>query len=287
MREVRKNMKKNMFRKELVLGIIILFVGIAVQPGIIADNVIESDKSEMVEITIQICEIDGVYDYDVLLSQEQAEELENLISRTKNKLDDAKTSGETSIIFSDTVASLFEIGILSESMDIEDIQCLVNGEKQNSEVVKKLEEWFNRNQGNIGTEDNYLCLISGDSTGTCFQGPIGLISMIVFGYLLKNDMIFTFLLSIWNNFPLSFGYKIGLGGLGISGTFFAQGWVHTIGLNGIKNWDDTFIGSLPLLPVLGWDLFFTGILGFTGINIGSLENNKHFYIGTALWTRMT
>jgi len=58
-----------------------------------------------------------------------------------------------------------------------------------------------------------------------------------------------------------------------------KGWVHSLGLNGIKQWS----GNLTTKP-----LFFSVpiIIGFTGYKILDKQNGKHFFIGTCLYVRI-
>lgn len=285
-------MNNRLFRKGIVLGIILLFVGIAIQPSIIADDSFKSDNSEIVEITIQICNENGANDHTVMLTQEQAEELENIISTTKIKLDAAKTLEETSAIFNDTVVSLFELGVLPECMSIENAKRLVNGMDQNPRIVKKLERWFSRNQGNKGVEDNFLCLIAGHTDLTLFIGP-SLIPILLLILIITMPLILLFKLSnihffpdnlfklliifgglnflTWQFIPIAVGHIIFLGGS--SGGMFpiripADGWINTIGLLGITNWNS----------------FYGQIFGFTGIKIcyPPAAGMTHFYMGAAL-----
>ncbi len=287
-------MQKGLWKKGLVLGIIILFVGIAIQPGIIADDSIEYDNSELVEITIQICKSNGANEHTVMLSQEQAEELESIINSTKIKLDAAKTMGETSAIFNDAVVSLYELGVLPDGMSIEDAKRLVNGMEQNLRIVKKLERWFSRNQKNLDDNENILCLIAGHTDLTWFIGPLlfpSLILGVIIGIplVLLDGLIFrlfdtsifipilfqllvgiaSLYLLIWQLNPIAFGHLIKLGSEGIWGwSIPVSGWIYTIGLNGIKNWNS----------------FYGGVLGFTGIKIWypPKEGSTHFYLGAAL-----
>jgi len=288
------NMKKGLFRKGILLGIICLFVGIAIQPGIIADDVIKSDNSELVEIIIQICGRDGTKDHTVMLSEEQAAKLEVLINRTKTKLDAAETMEETSAIFNDAVVSLYELGVLPEGMSIEEAKRLVNGMDQNPRVVNKLEHWFFRNQEKRETFDNFLCLIAGRTDWTTFVGPL-FIPLLILGLIIGTPLVlldvllfrlfetFIFIpilfplffgigglcLSIWQLNPIAFGHIIKLGTKGMFGfPIPALGWIYTIGFNGIKSWDS----------------FYGGVLGFTGIKIcyPPIGDMTHFYMGAAL-----
>ena len=90
----------------MVIGVIILFLSVAVQPVIIADDSIIFNNSELVEITVEIYEVDKTYNHTVMLTQEQAEELELLINNTKSVLDTADNLDETEAIFKDILFSL-------------------------------------------------------------------------------------------------------------------------------------------------------------------------------------
>lgn len=289
-------MKKGLLTKGIVFGIIVMFFGVGIQP-VFADVSIESIDPEMVEITIQICNGNGANDHTVILSQEKAEELENLLNIIESKLDTAKTLEETSAIFNDTVVSLFELGVLPDDMSIEDAKQLVNGMEQNPRIIEKLERWFSKNQGFDVPLGNLLCLIAGHTDETFFIGPLLIPSLILVLIMVAPPFLLDFLFDIsigsnilrvliplctvfgilnfitWQLIPFAFGHMIALGSF--SGSWFpifipAEGWIYTIGLKGIKTWDS----------------IYGRILGFTGIKIClSIETDlhqTHFYIGAAL-----
>lgn len=288
-------MKIILYKKGLVLVIIMLFVGVAIAPGIIASVNLsditlprisnnEIPNNDLVEITIQL----GNTDHKVMLTLDQAMELEILIDSTKTRLDMATTIEETSIIFNDTVVSLYELGMLPEDMGIEEAQRLVNGMNQNPKFVKKLEQWFNRNQENLDDDQNFLCLISGYTDNTFISGTIGLISLFLLAKLclfltdtinlpLLSQLMFMilgaseiFLFFFWLLNPIPFLYTISFGEA--RGLFFipAHGWIHTGGLNGLKNWNGSFFGEVD---------------GFTGIKI-FYSPDIYFYMGAALWVKI-
>ena len=45
-------MKNNKFRKSLVIGVILLFVGVAILPGLNADTITTSNSSDTIEIKV-------------------------------------------------------------------------------------------------------------------------------------------------------------------------------------------------------------------------------------------
>jgi hypothetical protein len=285
-------MRTSCVKNGLAVGVILLFVGIAVQPVIIADVTIESDNSELVEITVEICEVGKAYNHSVMLTQEKAKELENLINNFEIELDGADSIAETEIIFKDTVVSLNELGLLPECMSVQEAQRLVTGEEQNPRVVKLIERYYSKNQKSLDNDKNILCLISGHTNVTFFLGPTGSILMLLFMFL--PEPFRSFILPIftvygpffWNFNPLPFGYIIGLGA---DGYYPANGMVNTIGLSGIKKWGGSFYGHLPLPQFISLLCScYPGVLGFTGIRIPSapFPIKSTFYFGTALWVKI-
>jgi hypothetical protein len=96
-----------------------------------------------------------------------------------------------------------------------------------------------------------------------------------------------FLLSMFlgNIFPLSFLNWICFGvDSGLTQppgyAFPAQGWISTIGLNGVKKWNQTFHGTIDY-PVLN-----AGVIDFLGIKLLGL-NGKSTYFGSALWVTIS
>jgi hypothetical protein len=66
----------------------------------------------------------------------------------------------------------------------------------------------------------------------------------------------------------------------------AHGWVHTNGLNGVKNWYGSFFGDLGYnQDWFSWFFFmyfYPGIFGFSGIKIAFPPFGNSFYLGAAL-----
>jgi hypothetical protein len=290
----------------LVIGVILLFVGVAVQPVIVADVSIESDDSELVEITVEIFEVNRVQEYTVMLTKEQAEELELLINNTKTELDAADNSDETENIFMNTVVSLNELGLLPKGMSVKEAQRLVTGKEQNPRVVKLLEEYYSKNQKSLDYDRNILCLIAGETINTVFIGPFALLCGLRVALLLLrqseflrwlkniNPELWSWLsvnfgefgfelfckrMGLWiafgaglNFLPLKIGAYIYYGWFRNYGHHWypvdipAEGWVITNGLSGKKEWSGDFYGD---------------VVGFTGIKI-IRDLLDFYYLGAAL-----
>ncbi len=297
-------MSFNLLNKTLVIGIIFLLIGIAIQPVIIADVSIESDNSELVEITVEICEVDKTYNHTVMLTQQQVVELENLIKNFKIELDAADSIDEAEVIFKNTVVSLNKLGLIPEEMSVDYAQGLVTGKKQNLRFFKAFKGWYNRKKVTLGENENRFCLISGDTINTIFAGSVPI--LILFRCLLivfRNNMFFRWLsrfpkfwdwlstnygvlldkffssrIGFWlllvagiNFLPIKFGALMHYGWFRINDwggieSIPAEGWVNTIGSSRDKSWSGSFNGY---------------IIGFTGIKI-IRSFLDFFYLGAAL-----
>jgi hypothetical protein len=126
-------MKKELLLKSLALGIVVLFIGVSFQPVYATDFSLsnklyfknEINKNELVELTVQICELEKECNYTVLLTQEQFEELNVLINNFKIDLDKVSTIEETVVIYNDMIISLDKLGIIPDNLNIEETQQLV------------------------------------------------------------------------------------------------------------------------------------------------------------------
>ncbi len=273
-------MQKGLFKKGIVIVIIILFVGVGVQPAL-ADLSIESDDFEFVEFTVQV----GNIEYNVVLSSKQAEELENLMDNTKAQLDKATTIKETSKIFDETVVSLYKLGMLPDSISVEDAQRLVKGHHRFSRMDNVLDCLSGSKLGILDDDENLFCLVAGKTDNTNFL-PLSY-RLLLKIYELYNDLLILILIFqiillplviLWMLSPVVYGNIALLG----HSDGPSHGWVYTIGLNGIKNWWGNFRGGTYFRAVGGVRKCYLGILGFNGISICTNVNHLDcFYLGFA------
>jgi len=98
-------------KKLLAVGVIVLFLGLAIAPSINANVSKTSVDSELVEITTEICGLNGGKQ-TVSLSKEDAEEVEKLIDDIERRLDNVETREETVEIFNEAVVKLDKYGLL-------------------------------------------------------------------------------------------------------------------------------------------------------------------------------
>ena len=170
----RTNKKKNTcITTGLSVGIILLFVGLALSPGITAQvNNIEFEikdsfvDPDVVEVIVQCSNSQGAEDTTVKLSTQEANELEELLDDIQKRLDAAKTKAETIEVFKDAVVSLNELGLLPDGINIEQAQQLVTGNNLNERASRLLDRLCNRNLVTMDDNENALCLIAGKTDET-------------------------------------------------------------------------------------------------------------------------
>ena len=197
-------MLKILCKKVLVLGIIILFFGISVAPGITANNSYfkktaqknsekETLNDDIAEITVQLYKADGVESHTVFLTQEQSDKLDNLIKSFKADLDKAETMEETIILFYDLVVSLDELGLLPDDISIGEAQELVT----DFEGINNLKNMIYRipsdalsythfPNSKAQSDENRLCLVAGNTDETFFINPRGVVLSILFYFLVER-----------------------------------------------------------------------------------------------------
>jgi len=286
-------MQNLLWKKVTAPVVIVLFLGVAFSPGITASrDIIETNElnSDLVEITVEI----GNHDHSVLLTAKQALELENLIDRTKTRLDTATTPEETAQIFDETVVSLYDIGVLPKDMSIREVQRLVNGHHRFSRMENVLDGLSGSNLGLLDDNENLFCLIAGKTSDTFFLPLIyrfiGQLNELPFGWASILWIILFILLSplclLWLLSPVVYGNYAVLGIPGMWGSP-STGWVRTIGWNGIKNWNGSFKGGINLPTHGGEGYACLGIRGFNGISIYyNLTRMECFYLGSALQVKL-
>jgi len=303
-------MEKNIVKKELVVTVVFLFIAVSFQP-VFADYIKPTDKTliesksdsdEKVEYVIQIVKTNKVIENKIYLTQQQANELENLIENIRFDLNNSESIEETSEIYNDTIVSINGLGLLPEDMTVEEAQRLVTGCEQNPKIVKLLEKLYNKHKRSLDANENKLCLISGKTDGTYFLGP-GYFLIDSLWWLAPSDLrdfILFFLAIPWIIFnyinPFAIVNLVGFGGISEyytpdgSGPYYkpfsASGWISTFGKNGKIEWTGNFYGHLPIssLPALFAE-YHAGVFGFTGLKISS-EPSGYFFLGSSLWVKI-
>jgi hypothetical protein len=296
-------MKKKLL---ITIGVTVLFISVGIQPAF-AHGSLDSDTSDLEEIVIQICEADAITNHSVMITEQQADELEDFISHFKEKIDAADTFEQTVVIYRDMIESLDRIDLLPKDVSVKKAEeIVIDGHKKTFDTI--LTPLLLKGS-DLGIDNNSLCLISGDTTETIILGPgtitSGVLFFLIVGLLIdlsfKSKLYFLLdllvaptmaigliltILTVF--FPLKSFNIIGYGRLTdhewqVPIYSPANGWINTVGIAGKKTWNGPFYGQYQPFPYPFNNLFYTGTIGFTGINILRMEEDlRCFSIGTAI-----
>ena len=276
-------MEKHLIKKGLVFAVIILFIGVSFQP-IIADDIKPSDEiliesksgnDDKVEYVVQIIRTNKVIEHKIYLTQQQADDLENLIDNIRSDLNNSESIEETTKIYNDAINSFDNLGLFPKNITVDEIKQLVFGETQNLNLIK-----FRRGQRN-GFE-NSLCYVIGRTSDTFFISLFLNFASLIKGFLLIFVFRFNWIFNIRILSNGYLGYTWGEPNSKVIYYYPVDGWIYTNGINGVKNYSGSFYGNLyDISSGMGW-VNYPGISGFTGICIHKKYPKGAFYIGFAL-----
>ena len=300
-------MRTSCIKNGLVVGVILLFIIVAVQPSI-ATVQLEKIDVEYVEITTEICGLAGK-NHTVQLTKEEAVKIEVLFDSIRERLNNTETREEAEKIFKEAVVELDKYGLLG-GLSVKQAQRLVTGGYQSSRFMKALEKLYGKNKESLDNYENSLCLIAGKTTTTMVIGPstifrvllmlplylmscftvIGCEYLKLLGLARLSDFLFyvgsfVYLFFYASGFPFAelggfiiFGYEYELPMFHWN-YYPAKGWLWTLGSSGIRNWIGEFYGQLYNS--------YIGVSGFTGLRIGGsifslIGGVDTYYLGSAL-----
>jgi hypothetical protein len=292
-----------------VVGIVLLFVGVAIVPSINVNVVKASNDNELVEVTSQACGIKADNTYTMLLTKRQVREVQRIFDELKNRLSTAESMEETQRIFNDTIVSMSRYNLLPNGMSIEQAKRLVISASQNQKIIPLLQKISTKFQADAktGTIQDSFCLIAGNTSNTHCAKPVTKITMRLFDimdYSSGNCILVVVSTALWIVFnPVStisqMILKLQGNHCGVSiffGNFHyapypnwlspAQGWLSTNGINGKQNISGSFWGQKVTSgwqPQDDWYMNYTwrGCVGFTGF-ITYVGSDSAYYLGSAL-----
>jgi len=293
-------------KKILAVGVILLFIGVTVASSISQNIVTASQEDDLIEVTSQACGIQGFGDTTVKFTREQYHDLEQYLVEFRVRLNQTSTREEAIPLFNEAVVELDTYGLLPKGMNVERAQKLVTKSYQDEKIINFQEKMLKNSLSIFDNTSNVFCLIAGRTTETIFipfltranlipslaalawasvtmtSGRL-IIGVILLGLSLIFGItsIMSFLLG--NISPLSFSQWIRFGEWIYRPGYVnpADGWLSTMGLNGMKTWDHSFHGDI------GGDDYL-GVMGFTGIKIFFPNRNfvvvpyAAFFLGSAL-----
>ena len=283
-------------KKLLVVGVIVLFLGLAIAPSINANVNKASIDSELVEITTEICGLNGGK-HTVLLSKEDADEVDLLFKSIRAQLNNAESREKVVEIFKKAIIELDKYGLL-DGLSGKQLQRLVVGWYQ-SPIKRALNKIFNRNSMMLDDDENIFCLILGKTSYQIgFERVLSriLVILAILLYNLELERLGSYFLLFWilssigvYENPIQILNTIGLGAHdGDTYRMPAKGWIWSLGVNGIKSWNDSFYGNLPILPIqyLVGRIYYPGIIGYTGLALHTDDFKEFYFLGTALWLKI-
>jgi hypothetical protein len=287
---------KNVF----TIGVILLFIGVAIAPSINQSVVKASTDDDLVEVTTQACGIQGYGNTTVKLTKEQYKNLEQYLVEFRARLNQTTTREEVIPIFKDAMVELDRYGLLG-GLSVERAQRLVtNSFNQRIRTFNSLD---------LDPDANYFCLVAGKATMVRAWGPL-------FPILVKQGFLYNLIVMI---FPVDDSYfpYIPLGffaGLLFSGSpiipyghlYFgidehldhggsynpSHGWIFSAGVKGIKNWFGDFYGGIDSIDfpnyVTGYSVYYHGMSGFSGLKITFLSTSKDvsYFLGGCIQVKI-
>jgi len=281
-------MKSTLFSKGLAVAVIVLFLGVGIQP-VFAQIQQDNIEIDNYDVNVEICGLGE--EYTVQLTEQQLNDIDVLFDSLKEELDNSKNNEEAISIYNEAIENLDSYGLLGD-YSVKQVQKLITGnylKNRNSNLLNKLNNYQLFDM-------NIFCLISGDTDNTCFIPPLSMLfhrlnlliffsEFGIFGALALLRYIFgtPFPLKLGNG--IAFGYQCPF----TYRNYPANGWVHTQGSNGNKNWDDGIYGQLSKFYTLIYPLYvYIGVIGFIGIKISKeiFGSEGYYYLGFASYVSL-
>jgi hypothetical protein len=241
-------------KKNLVLGIIFLFLGVAVAPSINFNVVKASQDDDLVEVTTQACGIQGYGDTTVKLTREQYNDLEQYLVEFHARLNQTVTREEAIPIFKKAVVELDKYRLLPKGMSVEKALNVFTDEKLNSfyKFVEGRQYWVWKNM---------FCLFFADieRANLILHVPLPIfLLMLINNYLLSSVLFVLCLLLSSSPVMISlFAMESVFSAININ--------VYSLGAFGINN----------------FEYYQLAIYGFIGLKIVNPDTGNGFLFGWA------
>jgi len=274
----------NPIRKGVVIGVILLFIGLAFAPSINANM----GKDELVEFTREVCGLNGGKQ-TVKLTQQQADEVEGLFNSIREKLNATESREEAEDIFKDGVVELDKYGLLG-GLSVKQAQRLVTGGNWYPKL--NFDSFFPQSENKL---KNMFCLVAGKGA-SLFDGIPGRILYLIVSLHFKTSLPYIFrILPYLYSFlfhlialcdlirPIKLRYNICYGGYSNLDQQYlpSHADIVTVGLLGKQSGTGTWYGSLGRRTEFAGSFLFTGIQSFKGLSF-LLPRHGLYYFGHAL-----
>lgn len=162
-------------KKLLVIGIIILFIGVAVAPSINHSVVKASTDDDLVEVTTQAWGIQGYGNTTVKLTREQYQDLKAYLNDFDARLNQTTTKEEVIVLYKEAIIELNDYGLLPKGLSIPLAERLVIG----NNLYDKLSGFFKGVPMSDFGIKNMKCFVYAEANGLVIPLCVGILSLIV------------------------------------------------------------------------------------------------------------
>jgi hypothetical protein len=212
----------------------------------------------------------------IFVTNEKVKELDAFLKNLCFRLEKTESIEETINIYNKGLLKLNEFGIIQDKNLLLAQKLITTRYKKSWPQTLKLND-----------NENKLCLVLGKTSNTIIDGiPFRFFALLadktsfdLLLYLLVPIIIITDFIDDYRPILLDAFIYWGAANEGAKG----EGWVWTIGINGIKSWNGTIKGQIQT-----YSTYYTGIVGFIGINIkiDTIERTN-FFLGFARHVKIT
>jgi len=276
----------------LTPGIVIIVIGLFITQTLAYDIHPPISKQDHVITTVQICNVNGIKEYNVRLSTEDAERLDALFDKLHNKLDEKTNMEKEEFLFIDTITELNKLNLISWLLTKEtfDIPFRINPNQGGNGLLEKISH---SDVITYGENENWDCEICGEISNTRVWGRFTNFELFLINSLWFLSPYFKWLFDfdldeIHNLFQFDINATIAIG---YSQSFYnsdtdyhpSRGWLWSSGQNGEVSWNDTSmygnIRKRGFGDMLEWGYWYVGITDFRGTVIQ--KGNSCYYLGYA------
>lgn len=290
-----------------MIGIILLFMGLAVAPSI--GHRTASISKDQHEFILQICGSDEQTNQTLALTLQKEHQLQVLFDELKDHLATADSLKETHELFNDTIDALQRYHILPDELSAQQLKRLVTGAASYQKIPSFLQELPKKNQGTSteGEIQNYLCSVAGNCSNTHAAKLAKRIAhrlYVIMDHATENALLVKIATALWvvinqiskitQKIVTQDGTHIGVSLYFGNYHYYpypdwlypAKGWISTNGIKGVQNitgtfWGQTIAGGWQ--PQDDWYMNYTwrGCLGFRGMIIYT-DVDTVYFLGSAL-----
>ena len=295
-------------KKSLTIVLVLLCTSVAVAPSISLTAVKASADTDRIEMTAQVCGVNGFENTSVTLTSDQYQRLEQYLVGFRARLNQTTSPEDTIPLFKEAVVELHTYGLLPRGMTVERAQRLVTGSPVNSQRLRTLSF---EHPVLINEVNNRFCLIAGNTDNTFIFGPIKsslfvLLMIITYAnydiatmldnhglHRLANLFYAVDTLLEWLWMPTRV-IPFEIVGLVTMGSYYyewevgphyypSDGWISAVGSEGKQSINGSFYGNLKT----GFLGLFYGMSGFTGIVLHPATKDRAIFLGTAFRAAMS